>query len=114
MYILGPYLRPYGQEAYFPLCLSDANGDRVTPIAEVGDVTLNKDEQQSQVTYDTFAANNGGVVVPLTIAEMECARGVIYIYDQTTPKAWVDTAVLFETYGHNLSQHPNIGKPPVA
>lgn len=56
------------------------------------------------------ALASGDVVFALTADEMQCQLGHVTLIDAAGDD-WDDNKVYFDTYGHPLSQHPNLGEP---
>lgn len=72
----------------------------VNPTLASGDVKLEKDGgTAANLTTLPAVTPSGGksVRVSLAAAETECARGVIWFVDQTSPKEWEDEPVYFHT-----------------
>jgi hypothetical protein len=102
----GPYWRKYGEAATFNFVLFATDGiDFAAAVThQAGDTTIMKDEEAEANTTNGFVDEGNGYSLSLTATEMEAARIVIYVVDQGT-KAWLDTALLIETYGHASAQH---------
>jgi hypothetical protein len=100
------HLRKYGEATTFNFELFETDGvDFKTDAAHAsGDTKLMKDEGAEANTTNGFADEGQGYSIALTASEMEFARGVLYIADQGT-KAWLDRAIIIETYGHASAQH---------
>lgn len=103
----GPYLRKYGAEAKCDFQLFEVDGVdfRVDAVHASGDTKLMKNEGAEANTSNGFVDEGQGYSITLTAAEMQAARIVIYVVDQTATKAWLDTAIVVETYGHASAQH---------
>lgn len=101
-----PFLRKYGVEATFNFDLYEVDGVdfRVDAVHAAGDTKLMKDEGAETNTDNAFTDEGQGYSIVLTATEMEFARGKIYVVDQGA-KAWLDTSVEIETYGHASAQH---------
>jgi hypothetical protein len=102
----GPFLREYGLEAAVPFQLYEVDGVdfRVDAVHAAGDTKVMKDEGPEANTTNGFADEGQGYSITLTATEMQAARIVVYIVDTAT-KAWLDDALVIETYGHASAQH---------
>lgn len=102
----GPYLRKYGVETTVDFVLFETDGvDFRTDAAHAsGDTTIMKDEGAEANTSNGFTDEGQGYSIVLTATEMEAARIVVYVVDQGT-KAWLDTALVVETYGNASAMH---------
>jgi len=100
-------LRKYGEATTFVFSLYEVDGVdlRVDASHESGDSTVMKDEGTPANTGSGFVDEGNSYSIALTATEMECARGVIIIIDQTATKAWLDITIEFETYGDASAQH---------
>ena len=100
-------LRKYGQEALINFTLFEADGlnFRVDAVHAVGDSILMKDEGAEASTTNGFVDEGIGYSLSLTATEMEAARLVVYLIDQTATKIWLDKALTIETYGDVNAQH---------
>lgn len=103
----GPILRKYGVAATinFPLLQTDGVDFRIDAVHAAGDTKIMKDEGAEANTANAFVDEGTGYSIAVSAAELTAARVVIYIVDQTGPKAWLDTAIVIETYGHASAQH---------
>ena len=103
-------LRKYGEATTIPFTLHEIDGIdfKVDASWVSGDVKLMKDEGAEATVTVGFVDRGQGYSQALTDANMQFARGKLYIVDQGT-KVWLDTDVEIETYGHASAQHPNIG-----
>jgi hypothetical protein len=101
------YLRKYGVEATLDFELYDTDGASLQTGAAhaAGDTNLMKDEGPEGATTNAFADEGRGYSLVLTATEMEAARVVVYVVDQTSPKAWLDRVLVVETYGDASAQH---------
>jgi len=110
-------LRKYdqGTTIYFPLVeLAGVNFATTGVSCATGDVKISKNG--GAPTNATNCFDQGGVGNPLagtgiyrqqlTSTEMQGAEIVIVIKDQTNPKVWLDDAIVIDTYGNVLAQHP--------
>lgn len=102
----GPYLRKYGVEAKFNFALFETDGiDLKTDAAHAsGDTKIMKDEGAEANTTNGFVDEGQGYSIIISATEMQCARGAIYVVDQST-KVWLDEVIYFETYGNASAQH---------
>jgi hypothetical protein len=104
-------LRKYGEAATFNFDLFEIDGIdfKIDAVHASGDTKLMKNEGAETNTTNGFTDEGQGYSIVLTATEMEHARGKIYIVDQGT-KAWLDTGITIETYGHASAQHPFFGE----
>lgn len=103
------YLRKYGVAATVDFCLYELDGTdlKVDAVSASGDITLNRGEAGVEtLDADAFADLGSGYSLALSIAEMTTDRIIVYIIDQTNPKAWLDKVLIIETYGNASAQHP--------
>jgi hypothetical protein len=100
-------LRKYGEAATFNFDLFEIDGIdfKIDAVHVAGDTKIMKDEGVEANTTNGFTDEGQGYSIVLTATEMEHARGKVYIVDQGT-KAWLDTGITIETYGHASAQHP--------
>jgi hypothetical protein len=103
----GPFLRKYGEATTldFVLYSTDGTSLKTDAVHASGDATTMKDEGVEANTTNGFVDEGKGYSLALTATEMQAARIVIYLVDQTSPKAWLDEAIVVETYGHTSAQH---------
>ena len=103
----GPFLRKYGVEATFDFHLYEPDGGGLCTGAThvTGDTKVMKDEGAEANTTNGFVDEGQGYSITLTATEMQAARAVIYVVDQTNPAVWIDEVVVIETYGHANAQH---------
>ena len=104
----GVHLRKYGVEAKVNFELYDLDGvDMNTGAASAsGDINIMRDEAaEEQLDADAFVDEGTGYSLVLSAAEMNAARVIVYIIDQTGPKDWLDKAIIVETYGNASAQH---------
>jgi hypothetical protein len=103
----GPYLRQYGEATKVNFGLYEPDGsDLKTDAAHAaGDTKLLKDEGDEANTANDFVDEGQGYSLVLTASEMQAARVVLFVVDQSSPKAWLDTTIVIETYGHTSAQH---------
>jgi len=102
-----PILRKYGVEATINFALYDTDGAslQVAAVHAAGDSIIMKDEGAPGSTTNAFTDEGSVYSLVLTAAEMTAARIVVYVVDQTSPKAWLDQVLIIETYGHASAQH---------
>jgi len=103
----GIFLRKYGAETKvdFDLYETDGSDLKVNAVHASGDTKIMKDEGAEANTVNSFADEGQGYSITLTTTEMQAARIKVYVVDQSSPKAWLDTTVMIETYGHASAQH---------
>lgn len=101
------HLRKYGEAATFNFDLFEIDGVdfKIDAVHASGDTKIMKDEGVEANTTNGFTDEGQGYSIIITATEMEHARGRVYIVDQST-KAWLDTGIIIETYGHASAQHP--------
>ncbi len=102
----GPFLRKYGVEATIDFQLFETDGVdfKVDAAHATADTKIMKDEGAEANTSNAFTDEGQGYSIVLTATEMQMARGVIYVVDQST-KVWLDTRIIVETYGHASAMH---------
>ena len=101
-------LRKYGVSTsmLFPLIERDVVDFEAGATFAAGDVQMIKDEGAAANTTNLpIHEGNGIYSLTLTASEMQAARIVVTIIDQTASKVWEDQAVLIETYGAASAQH---------
>lgn len=103
----GPFLRKYGVEAKFNFQLFEVDGVdfRVDAVHASGDSVVMKNEGSEANTSNGFVDEGRGYSITLTATEMQAARIVVYVVDQTATKVWLDTAIVIDTYGNASAQH---------
>ena len=103
----GPYLRKYGVQTTIDFVLFEVDGVdfRVDAVHAAGDTTIMKDEGAEANTANGFTDEGNGYSIVLSATEMEAARIVIYVIDQTATKVWLDDSIVVETYGHASAMH---------
>lgn len=103
----GVILRKYGEAATINFELFEVDGIdfRVDAVHASGDTVIMKDEGTEANTTNSFTDEGTGYSLVLTATEMQAARIVVYIVDQTATKAWLDKAIRIETYGNASAQH---------
>ena len=102
-----PYLRKYGAAATINFELFEVDGVdfRIDAVHASGDTVIMKDEGTEANTTNAFTDEGTGYSIVLTATEMQAARIVIYIIDQTATKVWLDRTLIIETYGNASAQH---------
>ena len=100
-------LRKYGASATINFDLFEVDGIdfRVDAVHASGDSAIMKDEGAEANTTNSFTDEGNGYSLVLTATEMQAARIVIYLVDQTATKVWLDRTVIIETYGNASAQH---------
>lgn len=101
-------LRKYGvaTKILFPLVERDAVDFAAGVGIFAGDVKISKDEGAFANTANTPTHEGNGIYsLALTATEMQAARIVVTVIDQSATKVWEDQAILIETYGHASAQH---------
>ena len=78
---------------------------RVDAVHASGDIKIMKDEGAEATSTNGFTDEGNGYSLVLSATEMQAARIVVYIIDQTATKAWLDKSIVIETYGHASAQH---------
>ena len=104
---MGAILRKYGVETTINFHLFEVDGVDFRKDAGVGtaDIFIMKDEGAEANSTNAAGDEGRGYSLVLTATEMEAARIVIYIEDQTATKVWLDKALIIETYGHASAMH---------
>ena len=100
--------REYGVAATinFELALDATPEDlQVAATFAAGDVVIMKDEGIEANTTNLPTDEGTGYSLVLTATEMQAARIMIYLIDQTATKIWMDKAIRIETYGNASAQH---------
>lgn len=101
-------LRKYNVAAtvLFPLIGRGLSDLKTGATFAAGDVKIIKDEGASANTTNLPTDEGNGVYsLALTATEMQAARIVVTVVDQTAPKAFEDQLLLVETYGNASAQH---------
>jgi hypothetical protein len=100
-------LRKYGASATIPFRLFKLDGSAFEPgaVFAAGDVKIMSDEGVEANTANLPTDEGQGYSIVLTATEMQAARIVIYLVDQTGPQVWLDTSIAIATYGNASSQH---------
>jgi hypothetical protein len=101
-------LRKYGVETTINFSLYELDGsDLKTDAADGGsDCIIMKDEGPENTCTNDFADEGNGYSLVLSATEMQAARIVVYVIDQSNPKVWFDRVINIETYGNASAQHP--------
>ncbi len=100
--------RKYGVQTTITFALAtDANPEDLQPAATFasGDVKLQKDEAAEANTTNLPTDEGQTYSIVLTATEMQFARGMVPIVDQTATKLWMDKVLEIETYGHPSAQY---------
>ena len=102
----GVFLRKYGVQTTLNFALFEVDGIdfRVDAVHAAGDTKIMKDEGAEANTVNAFVDEGTGYSIILTLAEMQAARIVVYVVDQGA-KAWLDSRIVIETYGHASAMH---------
>lgn len=102
-----PFLRKYGVAATipFPLVGRGIQDFEIAATFAAGDLNLMKDEGAEANTTNLPTDEGTGYSIVLDATEMQMARGVVYIIDQTATKIWEDQSIIIETYGNASAQH---------
>jgi len=103
----GPFLRKYGVETTIDFQLYETDGIdlKTDAVHASGDTKVMKDEGAEANTSNGFTDEGQGYSIVLTATEMQAARVVVYVVDQTSPKVWLDTVIVVETYGNASAMH---------
>jgi len=106
------YLRRYGVATTINFDLFEVDGVdfRVDAVHASGDTKIMKDEGAEANTTNGFTDEGQGYSLALTATEMQAARIVIYVVDQTATKVWLDRTIIIETYANASAEHPFIGE----
>lgn len=101
------YLRKYGVQTTIDFTLYEVDGVdfRVDAVYASGDVKIMRDEGTEANTTNGFTDEGTGYSIVLTATEMQAARIVLYVVDQTATKVWLDKPIIIETYGNASAQH---------
>lgn len=103
----GVILRKYGEATTINFELFEVDGVdfRTDAVHATGDTVIMKDEGAEANTTNAFTDEGTGYSLALSATEMQAARIVIYVIDQTATKVWLDKAIRIETYGNASAQH---------
>ena len=101
------YLRKYNTAVTLDFGLFQLDGVDLETGAtfEVGDLKIMKDEGAEGNTSNLPTDEGTGYSLALTATEMQAARIVVYIIDQTASKVWLDDYLVVESYGDASAQH---------
>lgn len=101
------YLRKYDVAATLDFALFEPDGIDFETAASfaAGDLLIMKDEGAEGNTSNLPTDEGQGYSLVLTATELQAARVVVYIVDQTATKVWLDDYLVVETYGHASAQH---------
>lgn len=101
------YLRKYGEAQTINFELYEPDGvDLATGAVHAsGDTTSIEDEGAEGNTTNGFTDEGSSYSIVLTATEMQNARIVVHIVDQTATKVWMDKVLVIETYGNASAQH---------
>lgn len=105
------YKRRYGVGTTLTFPLFDpSTGQAVTGAVHAsGDMVLTKDEGTPATFTGGFTDEGSFYSCAPAFGDVQCKRAVFEVIDQTNPKAWLDTFLIVETEGDELSQH---NRPP--
>ncbi len=101
-----PTLAKYGAQKTFYFALVDPNSSdsdwlTATPTLAAGDATIIKDGGASASTTNTIVwEGDGWVSITLTATEMQAAKILLRLRDQTATREWVTTGDVIQTGGH--------------
>ena len=103
----GAHLRKYGVQTTinFELFQIDGIDFRSDAVHASGDLKIMKDEGAEANTENGFADEGQGYSIVLSATEMQAARIVLYLVDQTATKVWLDKSIIIETYGNASAMH---------
>lgn len=103
----GPFLRKYGVQTTIDFQLYETDGASFQTGAAhaAGDSVIMEDEGPEGNTDNGFTDEGTGYSIVLSATEMQTARIVIYVADQTSPAVWIDESVVVETYGNASAMH---------
>lgn len=104
------YTRKYGVATTidFKLYKLDGTGLKTDAASATGDIKIMKNEgAEANTTADAFVDEGQTYSLALSATEMQAARIVIVIVDQSTPQVWLDTSFTIETFGNASAQFPN-------
>ena len=102
------YLRKYGVATTIDFALYKADGTalKTDAVSASGDVTLYRDEAVVETLDDDQFTDEGAIYsLALSAAEMQAARIIVCVVDQTSPQVWLDKTFIVETYGNASAQH---------
>lgn len=90
----------------FTLYKADGTEYKSDATFEAGDCKIMIDEGNEANCANLPIDEGTGYSLTLSTAEVTGKRVVVYIKDQTVPKAWIDRGLKVETAGNASSQHP--------
>lgn len=101
------FYRKYGEATTinFGLYLLDGSDLAESASHASGDTTIMKDEGTPANTNSGFVDEGSSYSLALTATEMEAARAVIKVQDQTATMVWLPRIIVIETYGDSNAQH---------
>ncbi len=101
------FLRKYNTAATLDFGLFQPDGVDLETGATfaAGDLKIMKDEGAEVNTSNLPTDEGTGYSLVLTATEMQAARVVVYIVDQTATKVWLDDYLVVESYGNASAQH---------
>ena len=96
----------YNTSFTLPFALLNLTGDALqkSAVHAAGDTILMKDEGVEANTTNGFVDEGSGYSITLTATEMQAARLLLMIEDQTAPKVWLTRTFEIFTFG-NASAH---------
>ncbi len=99
--------RKYGVETTLTFSLITLDGVDLETSAtfEAGDLKIMKDEGAQGNTANLPTDEGTGYSLVLTATEMQAARAVVYVADQTQPKVWIDDQLVISSYGNASAQN---------
>lgn len=105
------FTREYGAATTIPFCLHTTNADvgaafNKAAVHASGDTYITKNEGAEANTTNAFVDEGSCYSIALTATEMQAARVMLHIDDQTSPKAWADKCVVIETVNNASAQFP--------
>ncbi len=104
----GVHLRKYGVQATIDFELYEVDGVdlRVDAASATGDINLVRDGAvEEELDADAFVDEGRSYSLVLSAAEMNAARIIVYVIDQSGTKVWLDKVLIVETYGNASAQH---------
>ena len=108
--VAADFTREYGAQTTinFQLYATDGADLKADATCEIDDIKIMKDNGTETTATNCYTDEGQGYSLVLTASEMEAARIVIYIVDQST-KAWLDHVITIETFGNASAQYPDEG-----
>jgi hypothetical protein len=100
-------LRKHGASTTICFELYALDGTALSTSAShaVGDTTISKNESNFANTASGFVDRGPTYSLALSATEMQAARIMIALVDQSSPQVWLDKTVYIETYGNASAQH---------